>query len=173
MELTVIAVLILTLEIVDTISHIRGLLNLCHKTAGTDGMDTTSRDKEHITRADFITSQYIGNRVVLHHLLILFRGYPLFQTAIQLGTGRRFQNVPHLRFATTLALTVSYLVRRMYLNRQILTGIDEFDQQRELIAKALVVLLAYQEFLLSYDKLIQAHALKRAIGHNRLTILHT
>ena len=143
MELTVIAVLILTLEIIDTVGHIGGLLDLGNKAACTNGMDTTSRDKEYIALTDFITSQCIGNRVVLHHLLILFGGYLLFQTVVKLGAWCRFQNVPHLSLTTTFPLAMGRLVSRMYLDGQILTGIDEFNQQRKLIAKALVVLLAY------------------------------
>ena len=135
-------------------------------------MDAACGDEEHIALADLITSQCIGDRVVLHHLLILFGGYLLFQTVVKLGAWCRFQNIPHLSLTTTLALAMGRLVSRMYLNGQILTGIDEFNQQRKLIAKALVVLLAYQELFLFSDKLVQAHTLKRAIGHNRFIVLH-
>ena len=173
MEFTVIAVLILTLEIVDTIGYVGSLLDLSNKTACTNSMDTTCRDKEDIAFADFVTSQCVGNRVVLHHLLILFGSDLLFQAVIELGTGCRFQSIPHLCLATTLTLTMGNLVCRMHLDGEILTGIDELDQQRELIAEALVVLLTYQEFLLFSDKLVQAHTLKGAVGHNRLIVLHT
>ena len=75
-----------------------------------------------------ITGQGISDGVIPDHLLILLWCDLLLKTIIQLGTGCRRKGIPHLRLSTALALTMSRLVIRMHLNRQVPTRIDEFYQ---------------------------------------------
>ena len=61
----------------------------------------------------------------------------------------------------------------MNLYREVLTCIDKLDEQRELIAEALVVLLTY-EFLLQFgNNLIEFLAGKLAIGNHCLIAWHS
>ena len=82
MQFAVVAVLVLALEVIDTVGHVTGLLNLCHETTGTDGMDATGGNEEHIAIAHLVAGQRLRDGVVLHHLLILSRGNLLLQTTV-------------------------------------------------------------------------------------------
>ena len=82
MQFAIVAVFVSALVVVDTVGDIRGLLDLSHETACTDGMDTTSGDKEHVALVDIVTGQGIGDGVVFYHLRILFRGNLLIQTVV-------------------------------------------------------------------------------------------
>ena len=68
---------------------------------------------------------------------------------------------------------MSYLVIGMHLDAEVLTGIDKLNQQGELVAEALIVLLSYQLFTILAHQLVQALALVGTVGHDGLVILHT
>ena len=70
-------------------------------------------------------------------------------------------------------MTVCDLVCRVYLDAKILTGIDKLDEQGELIAEALVVLLTDKTTLLFAYKLVQALTLFFPVSNDSLVILHT
>ena len=64
---------------------------------------------------------------------------------------------------------MSCLVVRMYLNAEILTGVDKLDEQGKLIAKVLVVVLTNKFLLLFTNQLVKALALVLTCCHNGLT----
>ena len=65
------------------------------------------------------------------------------------------------------------LVGGVYLYGQILTCIDKLDEQRELIAEALVVGLAHELFLQFGNGFVEAFSFQRTFFHDRLIILHS
>ena len=148
MQLSIVAILILAFVVVDAVGDVGGLLDFSQIATGSDGMDASGRDEETVALLDLILCQGIADGVVGYHLLILLRGELHLQTVIELGIGSRLHDIPHLRLTTRLALTVGYLVGRVYLDGQVLMGVDKLDQQGELIAKALVVGFAYEGCLL-------------------------
>ena len=50
-----------------------------------------------------------------------------------------WQRIPHLGLAALLTLLLGNLIVRMHLDRKVGVGVDKLDEQRELIAKTLVV----------------------------------
>lgn len=54
---------------------------------------------------------------------------------------------------------MSYLVGGVNLNGEVLMGVDKLDEQRKLIAKALIVGLADQTSLLALDNVVEVLAL--------------
>ena len=173
MEFTVVAVLVLALEVVDAVGDIGGLLDLCHETASADGVDAASRNEKHVTLMHRVAGQGIGDGIILHHLLVLVWGDLLLQTVVELCIGCRIQGIPHLRLAARLALALGNLIRRVHLDAKILTGVDKLDEQWELIAEALEVFLADKSVFLFAHQLVEALALVFAIGHDRLIVFNT
>ena len=172
MQLTIVAVLVLALEVVDAICHVAGLLYLGEETAGTDSVNTSCRQEEAVALLHVIACNGIANGVVGNHLGILCRSDLLLQTAQQCSVLVRVEQIPHLGLATLLALTLGYLVGRMNLYREVLTCIDKLDEQRELIAEALVVLLTYEFLLLFSNNLVELLASELAIGYYSLIAWH-
>ena len=173
MEFPVVPVLVLALVVIDAEGDIGSLLDLSNKTAGTDGMDTTCGNEEHITLMSLITSQSISDGVVIHHLLVLLRCDLFLQTIVDDCSWFRFQTIPHLRLATWFAQTRCCLIVRMYLDREVLTSIDKLNEQRELITETLVVFLADQHVLLFAHQLVQTLTFILAVGNDSLTVLDT
>ena len=68
---------------------------------------------------------------------------------------------------------MSNLVCRVYLDAEVLAGVDELDEQGELIAKTLVVFLANELVLHFANELVEAFALLLAIGYDGLVVLDT
>ena len=60
----------------------------------------------------------------------------------------------------------------MHLNGQVVAGIDELDEQRELVAKALVVGLAHQSLLLLCHEVVKVATCVRATTDNGLITVH-
>ena len=158
MKFAIVSVLVLALEIVDAVGDIRGLLDLCHATASADGVDASCGDEENIALVDLISGEGLGDSVVFYHLLIRLGGDLLLQTTIELGTGFTRQTIPHLGLATVLAMTMGNLVVGVYLDAQVALGIDELDEQRELVAEALIIVLAHEFFSLFTYQLVEALA---------------
>ena len=73
----------------------------------------------------------------------------------------------------TLAVATGNLIVGVYLYAEVLAGINELDEQRELIAEVVVVLLTHEYFLLFLHQLVQALAFVRAIGHDGLAAADT
>ena len=70
-------------------------------------------------------------------------------------------------------MTVGYLIVWVYLYAEVLTGIDELDEQRELIAEVFVVFLTHEPFFLFLHQLVQTLTLVRAVGNDGLIALDT
>ena len=173
MQLAVVAVLVLTLKVVNAVGYVACLLYLSHKATGTNGVYAAGWNKEYVALVHLVACQRIRNRIVLNHLLVLLRRNLLFQSVVQLCTWGTLKGIPHLGFAACLTLSVGNLIGRVYLYAQVLTGIYKLNQQGKLVAKALVVLLAHQlAFQLAYQ-LVQALAFVLTLAYDGLVVLYT
>ena len=165
-ELAIVAILVLTLEVVDAIGNIAGLLNLDNETACSDGVDSAGRDKEAVTFLHVILSQGIGDGIILHHLLVLLRSNLNLQAVVELGIRLAWQRIPHLGLAAFLTLLLGNFIIRMHLDREVAVGIDKLDEQWKLIAETLVVLFSEEASLPFCNNLVEALALHLAIGYD-------
>ena len=74
---------------------------------------------------------------------------------------------------TILTVAAGDLIIGVYLDAEVLTGIDELDEQWELIAKALIVLLSDEQSFLLTHQLVEALAFIRAVGDDGLAAANT
>ena len=77
-------------------------------------------------------------------ILVGFRCHPFGETATQMRTRISPDNIPHLVFPLRTVALPSQCVVGMHLNRKILLGIDEFDQQRKFVTETSVIGLSEQ-----------------------------
>ena len=135
-------------------------------------MDTSCWQEEAIAFLHVVAVDGINDSVVGNHVGILSRSDRFLKTAEESCVLVGVEQVPHLCLAALLALTLGYLVGGMNLYREVLTGINKLDEQWELVAKTLVVVLAY-EFLLKFgNNLVELLACILAIGNNSLVARH-
>lgn len=99
-----------------------------HQTC-TDGVNHAARDEE------TVTCPWLQNLHALGHAALTdrhFKGltrYSISQPCIDLGSRLSMNHKPHLRLGIASQLR-SQMCRGMYLNRQIVTSIQDFHQQR-------------------------------------------
>ena len=141
MQLSVVAVFILTLEVVDAVSNVARLLYLSNEASCANGMNTTSRNEEAVVLFHLILCECIGDGVVLNHFLILLSSDLHFQTIIEFSVFVAWQRIPHFCLSTLFTLLASYFVVGVNLDREVAVGINKLDEQWELVAEALIVLL--------------------------------
>ena len=172
MELSVVAVLVLALEVIDAVGHVAGLLDFSHETSCADGVDSASGDEEAVVFLHLVLCEGVGDGVVLHHLLVLLGCDLHLQTVVELGVGVTGQSVPHLSLAALLALLAGNLVVGVYLDGEVAVGVDELDEQWKLVAEALVVLRAEEAVLQFSHHLVEVLALILTVGNDRFVTLH-
>ena len=72
----------------------------------------------------------------------------LLQSAVELCARSTFQGIPHLGLSSLVALPACGFVVGVNLYGEVLMSVDELDEQRKLVAEALIVLLPHQGALL-------------------------
>ena len=86
-------------------------------------------------------------------LFVFLRGNTSFETGVYLGTHISFEHIPHLCFAWAFMSFLRHFVIGMHLYGQILTRINELDEQWELIAELLIDAFAYKESFVFVNEL--------------------
>ena len=121
---------------------------------------------------DGIACDGIDDGLLLHHLLVLVGGDVLAESAEQGGLGLGGHEVPHLGLAALAPLSVGNLVGGVHLYGEVVACIDELDEQRELVAEALVVGFAHQRFLLLGDEFVETTACIGPFADDGFVALH-
>ena len=135
-------------------------------------MDAARGDEEHVALAHLIACQGIAYGVILHHMLILLGGNLFFQSVVEMCALVRLQDIPHLGLAMLFSQFVCCLFIGMHLNRQVALGVDELDEQRELIAEAAVIVGSQKALALLAHQLVERLALVLALAHHGLAARH-
>ena len=172
-ELTIVAVLVLTLKVVDAVGHVACLLNFSEEASCADGVNASCGEEEAVAFLNLVTVDSVDNGVVLHHLGILLRSDLLLQTAEQRGILVRVHEVPHLCLATFFSLLLCYLVGGVHLDREVLTCVDKLDEEGELIAEAFVVVFAHELAFQFSNNLVELLTCIGAVADDGLVVFHS
>ena len=133
-ELTRLAVHSWAIVVKDAIGDVTRLLHLGQEDAATDGMDASGRNIEDVSRMNLVLGESIGNGTILHLALVLLGGKLLLETGIEIGSRFGIDDVPHLGLPELIVFAKRHLVVRMHLNGEVFLGIDELDEQGQLVA---------------------------------------
>lgn len=168
-----VAVAVAAVVVVEAIGGVAGLLNLGHHAAGTDGVDAAGGNEEDVALADFILCQGLHDGLVGNHLPEPLGICLYCQSVVESGAGCRRQYVPHLGLSALQSVAAGCLVVGVYLYGEVVAGVDKLEEQRELVAVALVDAAAHELFLQHGDEPVERHAAVGTFGHDGLIALDT
>ena len=86
-------------------------------------------------------------------LFVLFGCDGAVKTGVNLGAHIGFEDIPHLGFTHTAMAFLREFVIGMHLNGEVLAGVDELDEQRELIAELLIDAVSDEKAFVLIDEL--------------------
>jgi len=162
-----------TIIVKNPIGDITTLLYFSQQDSATNGMYSSRRYIEHITRLHFMSRQNLGNGSILHPFLVLIRRYLLFEPGIQERTRIGINNVPHLRFSHFAMLAKRHLIIRMNLDTQIFLCINKFGQQRHLTIILSHYALAENGFCIFFYNFRKSKTCKYPVCNNTCTGRHS
>ena len=170
-QLAGVAVGILAVEIVDAVGDVRGLLYLGDKRPGSDAVNASGRQEKEVAGVYFIFGEQVGDGVVRDAGFVLGRRHLLGESRAQACAFVGVHDVPHLGLAFRFVALPCQCVVRVHLDREILTCVDEFDQQRELLSEAFCIGLAEQCRAVACDQPGQGGARLGASRYDRFVTL--
>ena len=128
--------------VVQAIRHVARLLRLQNQRAGLDGVHGAGVDLEKVALVDRQHVEHVVPAAVLNHL----RGLGAVMCPLaddDRGAGLAIQHVPALGFAQAAVLVLGgILVVGMDLDRKVVLGVQNLNEQRELLALAVAKELA-------------------------------
>ena len=133
-QLTGLAVAVATVEVVDTVGDVAGLLNFGQQVACPYGVETACRDEEDVTGMALlgVDDVHQGAVAVLDgsssSRYQLLRRDGLVQASIDSCVLVGLNNVPHLGLTHAVVTLEGEMVVGVDLDAEVLVGIDEFDQ---------------------------------------------
>lgn len=95
-------------------------------------------------RSDGMVAQQVADRMVGYRRGIGFGIHAAGRNRYADWRRRLRNDVPHLGLAVHPVTLPRQTVVGVYLNREILAGVDEFDQQRKFVAETFVIALSHQ-----------------------------
>ena len=173
-QFTRLAMRILASEVIDAIGDVAGLLNLCQEATGTDGMQTTGREEEQVALMCLVGGNDVGHRVLSlfglgsYHLFVVVGRNALLEAGVNPGAYVALDDIPHLGLTRTTVALHGQLIVGMNLYAEVLARVDELDEQRELIAEALIDFITYKQPLVLVDELGEGQSYIHIINQSTL-----
>lgn len=113
----------------DAIGDIAALLHLCQEDAAADGMDASCGEIEHVAWFHFVAGKHLCDATVGYALLIFVGRDVLLQPCIEIGSWLGVDDVPAFGFSVFVVAATCQFVTWVYLNAEVVSSIDEFDQE--------------------------------------------
>ena len=173
MELARLAVQAQAAVVVDAVGDVGRLLDLGDEAAAADGVDASGREEEHVAGMHVVAGQHLGDGAVRDALLVFLGRDFLGHAGEQVRARLRIDHIPH--FGLSLGAVVPHggqLVVRMDLHGQVGEGVDELDQQRELVAGVGIHVLAHETALVLLHEIRDGAALEGAVRDHGLVSFH-
>ncbi len=144
--------------VVDTVGNVARLLDFGQQVACAYGMYTSGGQEEYIARVRVVYGQGFGKAAFGHTAYIVVGSHGGIESGVNLGIFIALDYVPHFGFAQRVVALACQFVVGVYLNRQVLVGIDNLNQQRKRLAVSLHYLGAEQLHAEAVDEFGQGHA---------------
>ena len=166
-----VAVGIAAVEIVDAVGDVRGLLDFGDERPCADRMHASRGQEEYVARCDLVVGQNVRDRIVSDAGLVLGRGHLSREARTQVCVLIRRHHVPHFGLALGFVAFPGQFIVRVHLDREVLPGVDELDQQRKLLAEAFVVGFAEQCGAVAGDQLRERRSGLGTFGDDGFVVL--
>ena len=167
-----VAVGIAAVEVVDAVGDVRSLLDLGDEGSGADRMHAARRQEENVAWMDLVVGEDVGDGVVLYAGGVFGGRHLLRESRAEVRPLVGGHDVPHLGFALGLVAFPGQFVVGVNLDREVLPGVDELDEQRELLAEALEILRAQQSGSVAGDQFGQRGSGLGASGDDGFVAFH-
>ena len=137
-------------------------------------MQTTSREEEQVALMCLVGGNDVGHRVLSlfglgsYHLLVVVGRNALLEAGVNPGAYVAFDDIPHLGLTRTTVALHGQLIVGMNLHREVLARVDELDEQRELIAEALIDFITHEQPLVLVDELGEGQSYIHIINQSTL-----
>ena len=167
-----VAVGVAAVEVVDAVGEVRGLLDLGDERPGADRVHAARGQEKDVARVYFVVGEDVGDGVVGHAGGVFGGRHLLRESRTEVRSFVGGHDVPHFGLALGLVALPSQFVVRMNLDREVLPGVDEFDEQRELLAETFEVLRAQQLRPVAGDQFGQRGPGFEALGDDGFVAFH-
>ena len=165
MQLARLAMRVLASEIVHAVSDVGCFLNLSQEVAGANGVQSSRRQEIQVAVVRLVGGDD-RSHWVLAILLIVGAHQPLIvvgrdafpEAAINFRPHITLDDIPHLRLSGAAVALHGQFVVGMHLHGKVLSRVDEFHEQRKLIAEMLVNLVAHEQSFVFVDELGECEA---------------
>ena len=130
-------------------------------------MDAPGGQEKHVSGVHVIAGQNVRYGAFGHLGGILLRGNLFRETGQQVGARLRIYHIPHFGFSLgAIVPDGGQLVVRVHLDAEVGEGVDELNQERELVAGTLINMLSHQLFLVLFHQGSDGAALQGPFGHH-------
>ena len=171
-QLAQVAIGIAAVIVPHAIGDIARLLDLDKQIAGTDGVDLSSRDVERVARPGLDSIDRLKERAVGHATVKLGLRQAAIESCADDCSRLGLQDIPHLVLAHAAVAAHRHLVARVHLHREVATGVDQLDEQRETVSIAAIHVTPHQVSAIAPHQPCQRKALVLALRHDRLAPGH-
>ena len=154
------------IPIVDPVSGVGVLLNLGNDQPSPDGMEPARWYEQRFTgmNGELVKTFLEGRTTLFDGVFELLAGDAAAQAGNQLGVRRGIKDVPHFGFGFA-AEQRGQFGRRVDLEREPFTGVEQFDEERETVAPTIG---AEQKRAVLLDELVERLTGDRAVGDDGL-----
>src|SRR5699024_6433441 len=133
MQFSLFAVFADSAVVVNPVSDVGVLLDLCHQNALADGMDGPRLDKENVAFLYRYLVEYFQKSVFLNALCKLFPADLPFKSMVQEGSLIGIHHIPHLCLAILSLMFQRIRVIRMHLDREIILRVNKLYKNRKIL----------------------------------------
>jgi len=117
----------------DTVGGVGILLDLVDEKAGSDGVEATGRNENGLVFFWLDGVNLVGDAAVLQRGCEVLFGHAVFEADVEFGPRVAVGDIPHFCLSVA-AEFFGHFDRRMDLNREVITGIEDFDEEGEPLA---------------------------------------
>ena len=149
----------------EAVGDVGALLDLAYHDAAADGVDATGWNEEDIAGMDLMTSKDIDDGAILNAMCIVVLRDLLLETNEHGGTGVSLHDVPHLSLAKGAVALVGQLVVGMYLDGEVLCGIDKLDEEGQLRTITFHDMIAEEDGSILIDEAVDAATCEASVAN--------
>ena len=170
-ELAEVTVGIAATIVVEAVGAVGGLLYFGHHEAFAEGVDAAGGDEIDVAGLGLFGMEQLLEASCVEGGAVEVGRSVAAETADEACAGVGLHDVPHLGLAAGHAALLGEGVVGVHLNGEVLGGVDDFEEEGELVAEAVVDALADEVAHVDFDGFVERVVGQEAVGDDRLAPL--